>query len=484
MTHAGEHCPGCLAPLDGGQHFCVACGLRVAPDELRLAALGVLSSAPLPGVAMAASGPRRPLVRSAGITAVVVLALGIGIGATIGPAAVGQTSAAQRSVVLLAGPPPPSPAALTTPVALSAPSGSPAVVDAVETLTTDTSASPAAAVAPEVAPEADAPAEPQGETPADPDADARAETPATPPPGSVQLAGVVVSVGGEGEGFALAARDGRLLAVHAEGCGVALGDGLHLRAHPLANGTWSADRVRRVGAGVRSVSVAGMVEWVDPATGRYALGARGTTPLVSAPAAVPVAPPAPPAPTSAPAADAAPPVDPAAVPSPTPVPAPPTLGASLRVRLDLVPTADGQPAALVERVRRDAPPAPDPAPLELAGTLASVDAQVRTLVLALDDATPPSASVTLTVPPTVDLGLLTSSLRVAVSATAALDGTYALTGVSPDGDANVADDATTLQGDQAPAAPPDNTTVTTGSACTPLDAAPLRRSSARSRAAG
>ncbi len=442
-----SHCPGCASALaDEQQRFCVACGLRVAPDELRLARL--VQTAPAPQLGAIALGPPRPLLRSAAITGVVVLALGIGIGATIGPAAVGTTAAAQPPVVVL-GAAPTTAAAPVVPVALSAPSG-----DALFASGDDEPATPAAdaSSADTPAPAAggdDAPAAQQPSGDDDSQDKPDKQQPAVAPPGSQQLAGVVVAASADGEGFALAARDGRLLAVHAGGCGLSVGDSLHLRARPLANGTWSADRVRRVRTGVTSARAAGTVDWVDPAGGRYALGARGATLLVS----LPVAP-----------ADAAPAASPAA---------PPALGAQLRVRLTLTPAADGQPPTLVEQRRRDAPPPADPgapvAPLELTGTLAAIDAQARTLVLGLDDAQPPSVAVTLSVPPAIALTSLLPAQRVTVTATPSPDGSYALTGVSPDADASSADDATQQQGDQAPATPPTGAIATTVVACTLLD---------------
>ena len=145
------------------------------------------------------------------------------------------------------------------------------------------------------------------------------------------------------------------------------------------------------------------------------------------------------------------------------------------MRLAATPAHDGQPATLVEQARRDAPPPADAAapapPLELAGTVQSVDAQARTLVLALDPEAQLPLTVTLSAPPQADLARLLPAQRVAVTATAAPDGALALSGVSPDGDALAADDATALQGDQRPtAAPDDEQTTTTAATCTPLGA--------------
>jgi hypothetical protein len=490
---AHPRCPGCDAPLAGDERFCVACGLRLAPDELRLAALPLLAASALsaaPALGPSAGGPafRRPVVRSAAITAVVVLALGIAIGATIGPAAVGETAAAQRPVILVSAP------AAAAPAAAPLDSGGDAsgdgsggdAPDEVQTLA-DADASDAGDAADAPAAEAPSGEEPPADDapPGDAPADGGETPPATPPPGSQPLAGVVVATVADGEGFTLAARDGRLLHVHASGCGVALGDDLHLRARPLANETWAADRVRRVGA-ADTTRVAGTVVWTDAATGRYALGARGVlllvTPAPTAPTAptdpqapaTPPAPPATPADPQAPATPPAPPAAPPAVPANPQAPAaPPALGAQLRVRLEPTPAHDGQPVVLLERVRRDAPPAADPAapapPLELAGVVLAVDAQARTLALALDPDAQPPLAVSLAVPPSIDLTKLLPAQHVAVTAVAQPDGSLALSGISPDGDALAADDATAFQGDQAPSEPSDGVVPTTTAACTALD---------------
>ncbi len=352
-VEAELRCPGCDARLADDQRFCLACGLRLAPDALRLATLPLLTavaapiaSAPVP----AAGGPasRQPVVRSAAITAVVVLVLGIAIGATIGPAAVSETAAAQRAVILVSAPTASAPAAVADDApAADDDAGSGGAADEVQTLD-DTAGEEPAPVAEE--PVVETPA-PEDEGAGDEGDDDEPAEPAAPPPGSQALAGVVAAVASDGEGFVLAARDGSLLRVHASGCGVVPGDDLHLRARQLANGTWSADRVRRV-AVATDMRVAGTVVWSDPASGRYALGARGVTLFVTVP---PVAPSAP----------ATAPTDPQR-PAPTPLastapPAVPALGAQLRVRLQPVAAHDGQPATLVEQVRRDALPPTDPA---------------------------------------------------------------------------------------------------------------------------
>ena len=462
-----ERCPGCATPLAGDERFCIACGLRVAPDELRLAALPLLA-APGPPLGPPAGPPafRRPVVRSAAITAVVVLVFGIAIGATIGPAAVGETAAAQRPVVLVAAAPAAAPVAETDEEL-----GGGDASDETQALGDGGASADAAARAADP-PAADLPVDeappaddaPAAHTPPDDGADA---PPAAPPPGSQQLAGAVVASAADGEGFVLAARDGQLMHVHASGCGVAPGDDLHLRARQLANGTWTADRVRRMrrAADADGVRVAGTVVWADPAAGRYALGARGVTLLVNVPP-----PPAAPPPTA--------PADSHTQPVAAPPVAVPALGSRLLVRVASTPAHDGQPAALVEHARRDAPPAADPAapvpPLELAGVVQSADAQTHTLVLALDPDAQPPLTVTLSVPPQVDLARLLPAQRIAVTATAAADGTLALSGLSGDGDALAADDASALQGDQAPAHPPrhgedgDHAVVVSG--CTSLHA--------------
>jgi hypothetical protein len=459
---AAGHCPGCATPLAGDERFCIACGLRVAPDELRLAALPLLVA---PGPALGPpTGPpafRRPVVRSAATTAVVVLAFGIAVGATIGPAAVGETAAAQRPVVLVAATPVAAPAAETDELPAAADDEAPNEVQSLgdgADASADTAA--LAATPPAGPPVDDTPS--SGDTPADTPPEDEADAPVVPAPSdSQQLAGVVVASAADGEGFVLTVRDGRLLHVHASGCGVALGDDLHLRARPLANAAWSADRVRRVGAS-DAVRVAGTVVWTDPAAGRYALGARGVTLFVTVP---------PPAALSPPPA----PADGQTLPAAAPPATTPELGARLLVRVALAPShaQNNQAVTLLEQARHDAPPPADPAapapPLELAGTVQSVDAQARTLSLALDPDAQPPLTLSLSVPLQVDLARLLPAQHLAVTATAAPDGVLALSGVSPDGDALAADDATAFQGDQRTSTPPDgDQTTTTVATCTSL----------------
>ncbi len=449
-------------PSRADQRYCLGCGLRCAPDELRLAALVTMAGAvelPTLGTLRSDNGRERPFVRSAAVTAAVVLVLGIGIGATIGPATVGETAAAQRPVIVLAAKPPAAAPAAVAP-ALSAPLDDSA--SAADDASTD---APSTTVEAATAPASDSPTTPADSTPpsasdspatphhkgATKPSDAPAPAADTAPPGSTALAGVVLATNATGEGFSLVDRSGALLAIHASGCAVVPGDSLHLRARTLANGTWAADRIRRVGDALTTARVTGVVSWIDPASGRYALAARGTTLLVT------VAP----TPAAAPSAAAA----------------GPTLGARLRVQVQLQPQDGKTPASLLERARTALAPqnptagAPIP-PLELDGAIVTVDQQARTVVLALDALTPPTATVTLSAPPALDLARLLPAQRVAATATLAPDGSYVLSGTSADDDAATADDASTLQGDQAAAGQSgsSDTAQTVPSACTDLSA--------------
>ncbi len=380
-------CAGCGAPLDADQRFCVACGLRCAPDELRLAALpATAAAAPALGAHPAAGTRGRPFARSAAITTVIVLTLGVAIGATIGPAAVGETVAAQRPTIVLASAP-----ALAAPLS----SDDSASLDDVSA-TEDTSASDEPATDASATTAADTADPATGETPAATDPTDEGEDPADDggghedpvseivPPGSKALTGVVVETDADGQGFALAARDGRLLAIHAAGCGVASGDDLHLRAHKLANGTWAADRVRRVGDAAETARVVGVVSWVDPAGGRYALAARGATLLVTIPVPPTVDPVAPAVPT-----DPVAPADPARTPASEPLPA---VGEHVGVRLQLQPQEGDVPRGAAG-ARAQRPPAARPGRVADPAARArrpdrSADQQAHTLVLGLDEARP------------------------------------------------------------------------------------------------
>jgi len=434
---AGETCAACDAPLAEDQRFCLACGLRCAPDELRLAVL------PLAVVPPTSTGrfvllPRRPIVRSAAITAVVVLTMGVAIGAAIGPAAVGQTAAAQPSVVVV---------------------GAPAVVpdgaDAEEEVEADALASDESSPAEEITdlPAESVPDEPpvaasvppsnaepvNDETPTD---ESEQATQDTPPPGSGPLAGFVVATAADR--FTLVDREGALRELHASGCDLHVGDDLHLRAWQLTNGTWAADRIRRLPKPATRYVVVGTVTWVDPAGGRYALGARGTTLIVTAPAPAP------------------------------PAPALPLVGERVRVALELpaAPETGVQSAPVVERRRTTLPIDPDsttpPLPLELRGRVATVDPQVHTFALELDP-DDPATTVTLAIPEGIEPAAILPAQDAAVTATPAADG-YLLTGISNDSDAGAAGDASMIQGDQATAAAPrSDAAATTTTTCTLLE---------------
>jgi len=437
----GMCCAACDAPLADDQRFCLACGLRCAPDELRLAALPLTAVPGMPPVAPVAALARRPVIRSAAITAVVVLTMGVAIGAALGPATVGQTAAAQAPLLIVSAPPPASdePSDEDAPPDVAASAGTATPADEVVTLD-DTSTPPATEAPPEdtavVTPADPAPA--AEEPPAD-DPAAEEEPPSVPPPDARKLPGVVLAA--DADRFTLAGRDGALLAVHAPGCGVAAGDDLHLRAWQLANGTWATDRVRRLPTPPSRLAAVGTVSWVDPAGGRYALGARGATLVVALPA-LPPSPPPDPATTT--------------VPPASPPPALPALGEQVRVAFEL-PSPDGASVAqLVERARTTPPSAADPsvppAPLELRGRVDAVDPQARTLALTLV-AGDPTTTVTTTVSEPIDLAGVFAGQDVAVTATRAETG-YALTGLSADGDASAADDPTAIWGDQAAVAAP------------------------------
>jgi hypothetical protein len=406
--------------------------------------------------ALGAALHRRPRVRATAATAIVVLTMGIAIGATIAPATVGQSAAGQAPLLVVSAPRA-APAAggdaaetVDAGAGSSADAASPA--DAVVGLGSDAGGDESAASAP--AESTDVPAGDEGTeegTAGDGTGDdgtggdgtggdgmggdgtgrdgtgegtgddgAAGQPAAAPPPGSLALAGVVLAA--DANRFTLAGRDGALREIHASGCGVQPGDDLHLRARQLANGTWSADRVRRLPRPARRLAAVGVVSWVDAANGRYVLGARGTTLLVTIPA-----------------------------------PAAPALGERVRVAFEAPAErqAGGSPAVLVERRRTTLPLAADPAaapapPLELRGRVAAVDPQARTLALALDPADPATTTLTLTLPSAIQPATIHAAQDVAVTATPDPAGGYALTGISPDDDASAADDPSAIQGDQVP----------------------------------
>jgi hypothetical protein len=251
---------------------------------------------------------------------------------------------------------------------------------------------PVAAPAP-AAPAAAAPAAPAPADSPDPQApDPAPEAPAEVP----SVAGTVVHVSHGGKAFVLATEAGQLIAVHSTDAAPTLGDKLKVTVRALDDGTFR-ERERKVKGASANARFHGVVTFADPAARTYTVSARGTSMLVSMP----------------PPADGAPP------------PPTPAVGTSVTVEASF---PDGPQPHLQEVKREDGDPAAGD--LDLEAIVRDPDpAAPDRLVVSADDAGESPGTLSLTVPPELDV----SKLRVpgtVIAATVKLEADGSLTLVS------------------------------------------------------
>lgn len=277
MNAAASACSSCSAALTPGQRYCLTCGERQGGLP---AIFGPPAPAPRSG---RSSLPGR---RSFGAVGTVVLASGVLIGAAVGPAltpaslaatagqlvVVASDAAADSSapVAATAG------ASLRAPASLSAPTGNVSTPHHVVERSGPAPAAPAPA-APAAAAPAPAPA-PKPDPPAsDPVPEAPPEVPS--------VSGTVVHVSHEGKGYVLATEDGQLIALHTKEA-PALGARLTTTVRALDNGTFR-ELKPTISGHAGQASLHGVVTFVDPTAGTYAVSARGVSMLVTSTAPTP-----------------------------------------------------------------------------------------------------------------------------------------------------------------------------------------------------
>jgi hypothetical protein len=409
---AAGTCSACSAGLATGQRYCLACGER--RGELPFA-FRPPERAPQP---VLAASPVAALLggrRSFGAVGAVALASGVLIGAAVGPALTPASFASTaRRLVLVATDPAAVAAGVSQPAggaavgssSLAAPTGN---VAAPARQVVDTGAS-TAATAP-VGP-ASAPAAPAAPDPAQPAPD---PTP-TPPADEATVAGTVVHISHEGHGYAVATKEGQLIALHAAHA-PDLGDVLKTTVRPLENGTFQ-ERTPKSKGHVDSAKFHGTVTYADADSRVYTVSARGVSLLVRM------------APT---------PAEPAADPATAPPSEPPAVGTltTVDVAFRAADSATGAPAHLEEVTREDGDPAAGE--IDLEAVVREPGADPTQLVVSADDAGESPATLLLRVPPEVDVSGLPPGTVIAATVKREADGSLTLVTATDDSDRKAAD---------------------------------------------
>jgi hypothetical protein len=359
--------------------------------------------------------------RSFGAVGTVVLACGVLIGAAVGPALTPASLAATAGQLIVVSTDPLTSAGgavagsagggggAVASGGLAAPTGNVAA-PAPRVVNRGGGAAPAAPAAAAVAPSAPAPAP---TTPAQP------TTPAAPPPPAEDptVAGTVIHLFHEAHGYTVATKEGELIALHATDKEPKLGDKLKTTVKPLANGTFKQLKPKVTGHSDTS-SFHGTVTFADQQSGVYSVSAPGVSLLVHMP------PPPPPA-------------DPAAPPPPPP-PAVPAVGTltTVDVAIKLPPPGNTDPTVkpqLEETKRVDGDPASGELDLEAIVQDQQPDPSTPPdpshLIVSADDAAESPTTLSLTIPPKLDVTKLNKPGTV-ISALVKLEADGSLTLVS------------------------------------------------------
>jgi hypothetical protein len=408
---AAGTCAACAGPLAAAQRYCLECGRRRgelrtpfrAPERMEPA---VAAAAIHPGLAIPARGRR-----SLGAVGVVVLASGVLIGAAVGPALTPASFASAPGEVLLVAEGPVAAAAGSGGLqpegqtgggsALAPPSGNVSAPQRRVVLGGGPAPSPTAAGA------AAAPAAPPPVTSTTPTTPAPAPPPAADQP---TVAGTVAHLSHSGHGYAVATKDGQLIALHSSKQ-PSLGDRLKATVKALADGTFE-ERKPAVHGHSDKASFHGTVTFADPDGRAYTVSARGVSLLVHLP-----------------------PPDPAAPPAP---PALPAVGTLTRVDVAFRPAAGPGSAPTVEEVtRKDGDPASGD--IDLEAIVRDVSADKTQLTVSADDAGESAGTVALHLPPNFDTSKLVPDAVIAATIHKEADGSFTLVSATDDSTGRSAD---------------------------------------------
>jgi hypothetical protein len=237
------------------------------------------------------------------------------------------------------------------------------------------------------------------------------------------VSGTVVHVSHGGHGYAVATKEGQLIALHAAHVPV-LGDKVKATVRALQNSTFYERSVKHQGH-VETASFHGTVTYADPQMRVYTVSALGTSLLVHMPA----------------------PADPSALPPP-----PPAVGTltTVDVTIQPAPAPAPDPATptpptqqLVEAKRTDGDPASGD--LDLEAIVQKPDpaqpADPTRLIVSADDAGESAATLSLRVPPKMDVSKLTPNTVIVATVKREIDGAFTLVTAKDDSDRKAADRA-------------------------------------------
>lgn len=224
------------------------------------------------------------------------------------------------------------------------------------------------------------------------------------------LRGEVVHHNRRGHSFVVANRAGHLYAIHAARA-PRLRSEVVVRARRLRDGTYRLQREHRTGRGARRVRIRGVVSYVDRRTGAFTVSAPGVSMLVVHGRR-----------RRAHVADTAPPVG-------TPVVA--------------TGTVDGQGELDDQSVQSMGTPTGG---VDLEGTVLSVDQSAGTITVSADDCEQSGASVTVTVPSSLDITQFTPGEEVELIVQPTGTGTATLLGSADDRNAQTANSSGGQQG--------------------------------------
>ena len=316
-------------------------------------------------------------------------------------AAAGTTDSASDAVALQspAGSEPPS----TTTVAATTPDTTSTNVPTSTDTTTDYTPTPDPAAAPtdQIDP-----------APADPDP--------VPVENGSELKGTVVGTQPDGGDYDVADSSGNVLSLHATEP-PAVGDEVTTRIESLSNGTFGELGDREVKGENLKSKLRGVTSWVDPATDLMVISSRGSSLAVDITGI---------------------PDDQAGLLAPgSPVEA----IVSFTEPVEATEDSPARPPLFAEEIQADEELSDR---IELSGLVKAVDAEARTITMAADSNGTIAADMVLEAPKRLDLEPLTVDRTYNVSAGIEEDGTFTITGLSPDYSRKAADDSAAAFGDQ------------------------------------